>query len=104
MYIVQPGTARYIRTHIQKARVPEVQTPQIILNFPQKDWLITRKLPSLQGLYSNFSLIVFNYFLNLRLKHLNILYSKKYPFCDFDDIRTIAAKFCRQDLRTFILN
>ena len=34
--------------------------------FSEKDWLSTLKLPILQGTYSNFSLIMFNYFLNLR--------------------------------------
>ena len=43
-------TKKYQQTYILKAAVPGVQTPQTILNFPQKDWLKTWKLPSLHCL------------------------------------------------------
>ena len=72
-------TCLYPKRHTsKKLRVLEVQTPQIILNFPQKYWMSTQKLPSLyclQGLYSNYSLITLSYFLNL-----NILYSQRNAF------------------------
>ena len=56
-FLTEPVACIPVLGYIQKARVPEVQTPQIIFNL----WKLSR-LHYLQGLYSNLSLIMFKYY------------------------------------------
>ena len=95
--------------YILKGGARGARTPQTILNFPQKDCLRTRKvsrLHCLQSYWRSFPLFMFSHWNKLSIKTLKQYILNKNSTltpnsCDFYDLRTFVAKFCRCDLRTF---